>query len=497
MGLESSTGSDATIDREWGLFVDGEFRPASDGALLEVRNPATGDRLTEVAAGTAEDVDAAVETARDAFKEWKWTDPERRGDLLREVGDVIEAHEDELTRIESLENGKPMWQARRDVELAARRFRYFAGAADKLYGSAVSHTPEEVRTMVYEPYGVAGLIIPWNWPAMHTGDFMSVALAAGNSVVLKPSPSTPVTSLRMAELADEILPDGLINVIPGGVEPGSALSSHENVDIVAFTGSDANGVKVLESAAQNITPVMAELGGKNPTIVFPDADLETAAQTAVSNSFFNSGQACTNPERLLIHEDVYDEFLERVSAQVADFVLGSGLDDETQIGPQATPQQAQKFAEYLDIAVDEGATIHTQASLPDDPELEGGNFVRPTVLTDVDPEMRIAQEEVFGPLVGVMSFADEAEAIEIANGVKYGLSAAIYTQDLERAHRVASRIEAGIIGVNHPSFALQGLPFGGYKRSGIGRKNDFEEAMHDFVQSKSIEIDLTEGGMSL
>jgi aldehyde dehydrogenase (NAD+) len=497
MGSKSSADSTSTVDREWNVFVGGEFRSATGGDRMEVTNPATGERLSDVAAGTADDVDVAIDAARDAFEEWRWTDPERRATLLHQVADALEEHEDELTRLECLENGKPMWQARRDVVTAARRFRYFAGGADKLYGSNVSHTPEQVRTKVYEPYGVVGIVIPWNWPAMHTGDFLAVSLAAGNATVLKPSPSTPMTSLRMAELADEILPDGLVNVVPGGVEPGAALTGHEDIDIVAFTGSDANGVQVLESAAQNITPVMAELGGKNPAIVFPDVDPAETAQAVVANSYFNSGQACTNPERLLIHEDIYDEVLSRVTTLVENFVLGDGRVESTQIGPQATPEQAEKFEEYLDIAVEEGATIHAQADLPADSALSDGHFAPPTVLTDVEPGMRIAQEEVFGPVVGVMSFSDEEEVIAVANDVKYGLSAALYTDDLNRAHRVASCIEAGIVGINHPSFALQGLPFGGYKRSGIGRKNDFEEAMHDFVQSKSIEIDMTDEDLSL
>lgn len=494
---EHNTDSVTTIDREWGVFVDGEYRRPTSGERIEVTNPATGVRLTDVAAGTAEDIDDAIEAARRAFEEWRWTDPGQRATLLNRVADAIEEHEDELTTLECLENGKPMWQARNDVQVAARRFRFFAGGADKFYGETVSHTPEQVRMKVYEPYGVVGIIIPWNWPAMHTGDFLSVALATGNTTVLKPAPNTPTTSLRIAELAGEILPDGLVNVVPGGVEPGAALSSHSDVDLIAFTGSDANGAKVMESAAKNITPVMAELGGKNPAIVFPNADLERSAQTAVANSFFNSGQACTNPERLLLHEDIYDEFLELITTQVKQFVVGDGRDDTTEIGPQATPEQVEKFENYLDIAVDEGATIHAQAPLPDDPALADGNFVAPTVLTDVEPDMRIAQEEVFGPLLGVQSFAEESEAVEVANGVKYGLSAAVYTQNLERAHRVASRIEAGIVGINHPSLTWQGLPFGGYKRSGVGRKNDFDEAMHEFVQAKSIEIDIGGGGLSL
>jgi aldehyde dehydrogenase (NAD+) len=239
MASEHSLGSTTTIDIEWGVFVDGEYRRPTGGERIEVTNPATGERLTDVAAGTAADIDDAIAAARSAVADWRWTDPAQRATLLYRVADAIEDHEDELTTLECLENGKPMWQARNDVQVAARRFRFFAGGADKFYGETVSHTPDQVRMKVYEPYGVVGIIIPWNWPAMHTGDFLSVSLATGNATVLKPAPNTPTTSLRIAELAGEILPDGLVNVVPGGVEPGAALSSHSDVDLIAFTGSDA------------------------------------------------------------------------------------------------------------------------------------------------------------------------------------------------------------------------------------------------------------------
>lgn len=495
---ESRQVRDSSVaQRDWGHFIDGEFVAGSSGERLDVRNPATRGVLTDVPDGTESDLDHAVEAATEGFEEWRGYDAEDRADVLYDVADRIAEHEDELTVLETLENGKPLEQARNDVVNAISRFRFFAGGVDKYYSDMVAHDREKVRLKVYEPHGVVGIIIPWNWPAMHTGDFVSVTLAAGNAAVLKPSPYTPLSSLRIAELIGDVLPDGVLNVVTGGVEPGAALSAHGDVDMLAFTGSDANGEKVLESAAKNITPTMLELGGKNPVIVFPDADIDDAVSTTVVNAFYNSGQACANPERLLLHEDIYDEFLDGFTSQVDALTLGDGHDDATEVGPLANEAQVEKFAQYLELAEEEGAELVARAELPDDPELADGYWGAPSVFEGVEPDMRVAREEVFGPFVGVMPFSTEEEAMQLANDVDYGLTAAIWTQDVDRAHRTASDIEAGVVGVNHPSLTWQGMPFGGYKRSGMGRKNDFTEAMHEFMQVKGIKLNLTENQLSL
>jgi len=492
----NETGS-SIVQRDWGHYIAGEFIETSTEERLDVENPATGTLLTSVPDGTRADIDRAVDEARNAFETWRHVDDEERASMLYNVADAIESHEDELTTLETLENGKPLEQARNDVVNASKRFRFFAGGIDKFYSDMVAHDREKVRLKVYEPYGVVGLIIPWNWPAMHTGDFVSVALATKNTVVLKPSPFTPLSSLRIAELTQDVLPDGVLNVVTGGVEPGAALSGHPDIDMLAFTGSDVNGEKVLESAAQNITPAMLELGGKNPVVVFDDADIEAAVDTTVVNAYYNAGQACSNPERLLLHEDIYEEFLDRLVDAVESLAVGDGRDDATQVGPLASEQQVEKFERYCALAEEEGAELLGQASLPTDESLQDGYWGAPVVFDGVQPDMRIAQEEVFGPFVGVMTFTDEAEAVRIANDVDYGLTAAVWTSELSRGHRVASDIEAGVVGVNHPSLSWQGLPFGGYKRSGIGRKNDFTEAMHEFSQAKSIKVNLTENQLSL
>lgn len=489
--------SNEMLNRDWGLFVGGDFHRPRDSEHIDVQNPATGSTLATVPAGTSDDVDDAVAAAGAAFETWQQQPPDEYRQLLTTIAERIEDIADELAMLETLENGKPLDQSTNEVHVAADRFRFFAGGIDKFYGDSVAHTDERIRTKTVEPYGVVGVIIPWNWPVMHTADFLSASLAAGNTVVLKPSPQTPLCALRMAELIADVLPAGVVNVVPGGIGPGEALTSHPNVDKLAFTGSDENGAKVLESAAQHITPTMLELGGKNPAIVFPDAELGEAVSTVLASAFYNSGQACTNPERLLLHEDIYDEFLEQFVDRVEKLVVGDGRDDETQIGPLASTAQVEKMESYVDLAQDEGATIAAQAETPAEPALTDGYWASPTVVTDVDPDMRIAQEEVFGPFVGVMSFSDEQEAIDIANDVDYGLSAAVFTTDINRGHRVASELEVGVVGINHPSFTWQGLPFGGQKRSGIGRKNDFQETMREFMQPKSIELDMRDGGISL
>ena len=485
------------FDRDWQHVIDGEFRPASDGGRLDVVYPATGEAFTTAPDGTAEDVEAAIEAARTAFEDWRWTSPSERAGMLEALADRIEAHHDELVELETRENGKPLSQSARDVRAAAKTFRYYAGGIDKFYSDSVSHTRTEVKQKVFEPHGVVGVIIPWNWPPMHTADFAAVALAAGNTVVLKPSPDTPLSSLRIAEFATDILPDGVLNVVSGGTEPGVALTSSPDVDMIAFTGHDRTGEKVLAAAAEHITPTMMELGGKNPAIVFDDANLERTVDGVISSAFFNSGQACSDAERLLLHEDVADAFVERLSAAVEALVVGDGHDDATQIGPMVNELQVEKFDRYLEVATDEGAEVLAQSSLPDDPDLEGGYWVAPTLLGSADQAMRIMQEEVFGPVLAATTFADEAEAVAKANDVDYGLTATIWTEDVGRAHRVASQVEAGVVAVNATGGGGLGMPFGGYKRSGIGRKKDFTETMRQFSQVKTIRIDLTDEPFSL
>lgn len=485
------------FDRDWRLFVNGEFHDASDGSELEVSNPSTGTVFATAPDGTEDDVDAAVGAADRAADEWGWTDASERASCLYELADRIDDNHDELVALETMENGKPQDQSVNDVNAAAATFRYYAGGADKFYSDTVEHSPEQVRQKVFEPYGVVGIVIPWNWPPMHTADFLAPALATGNATVLKPAPDTPLSSLRIAELAADVLPNGVVNVVTGGIEPGVALASHSDVDMLTFTGSDANGEKVLEAAAKNITPTMMELGGKNPAIVFEDADMDKTVGGVVASAFYNSGQACSDAERILVQEDVYDEFRTALATEVEGLVVGDGFDQSVQIGPLANRAQVEKFEKYLDIAQSEGASIVVQAEKPDDPELADGHWVSPTILDDVIQGDRITFEEVFGPIASLIPFSDEAEAVEIANEVDYGLTANVWTENVSKAHRVASRVKAGQVAVNATGGGGLGLAFGGYKRSGIGRKKDFTETMREFSTVKSIRIDTTDERPSL
>ncbi len=472
----------------WKMLIGGAFVSGSGSTSLPVTNPATGEVLGEAPAAGQADVDAAVTAARDAYRSWRWIQPEKRAAMLFEIAERIRRHHDELVDLETWENGKPRVQSARDVTNAERTFRFYAGATDKFYGQAVLDAPGEMRKIVYEPYGVVAVIIPWNWPPMHTADFGALALATGNTVVLKPAPETPLSSLRIAELAADVLPPGVLNVIPGGVDTGVQLVAHPGIDFIAFTGSDRTGEKILAAAATRILPTMMELGGKNASIIFPDADLDKAVQGMVRSAFFNSGQACSGSERVLVHQDVYKAFLERFTSAVAGLVVGDGFDERSIVGPMVSRRQQEKVREALERATAEGACIPAQAPLPTEGRYTGGFWIPPTVVTEAAPDATIMTEEVFGPVAGILPFSDEDEAVRIANAVDYGLTAGVWTRDLGTAHRMASRIEAGVVAVNRVNTGELGLPFGGYKRSGVGRKKDFTEAMRSFSRVKAIQM---------
>jgi len=473
-------------------LVGGKRREPSGGDYFETVDPATGETLAEVAEGTEADVDAAVEAARAAFDDWRRTDPVRRGRLVGGVADLIREHLDELAEIESLDQGKPLSQARSDMEGAARYFEYYAGAADKIEGASIPVGPDQVDFTVREPYGVSAQIIPWNFPGNLFARGVAPALVAGNTVVAKPAPTTPLTAFHLAELCYEAgVPGAAVNVVAGAGEPGAALSSHDGVDTITFTGSVATGQRVMESAAATLTPVTLELGGKNPAVVYSDADLENAVDWITTGIFTNAGQICSAADRALVHRDVYDEFVDRVAGVAEGCELGRGLTDPD-MGPLNSADHLDRVTEYLAAGRDSDARLVTGGEAVD----REGQFVRPTVFADVDPESRIAREEIFGPVLVVIPFDGRDDPIALANDSEYGLTAGVFTNDVRRAHTAARDLEAGNVYVNKWFGDTNRTPFGGYKKSGIGREKGLE-ALDSYLQTKNVAIDLTVGGNDL
>jgi aldehyde dehydrogenase (NAD+) len=478
------------LDPQNGLFLEGEWVPATDGTQLTTVDPATAEPITPVAAAGEADVDRAVSAARSAFPEWRDLAPDERGRIVHCIGQTIREHVDELAEIESRDQGKPLAQARSDMTSAARYFEYYAGAADKLEGTSVPVGPEQIDYTVREPYGVSAQIIPWNFPGNLFARGVAPALVAGNSVVVKPAEQTPLSSLRLAELCAEAgVPDGVVNVVPGFGEPaGAALSGHPHVDTVTFTGSVATGRAIMRQAAEHVTPVTLELGGKNPAIVYPDADIDEAADWISLAIFTNAGQVCSAADRVLVHESVHDDLVERIVRRAAAYEIGPGHED-LDMGPLVSEAQFETVRRYVELGREEGATVATGGSPIDRP----GYFFEPTVFTDVDPEHRIAREEIFGPVLTVSRFADTREAVRVANDVDYGLVAGAFTSDVTRAHRLARELEAGNVYVNKWFGDTNQTPFGGYKQSGIGREKGLE-ALDSYLQTKNVAVNLSEDG---
>ncbi|MFB7597518.1 aldehyde dehydrogenase family protein [Streptomyces sp. NPDC056160] len=473
------------------LFIDGKFQPADSGETVQDINPATEEPICEVAWAGTSDLDRAVQAARRAFDVGPWAGmpAKERGRLMLRVADGIEAAGEELARLETLDVGKPITFTRGfDVRAAAEIFRYYAGMVEQLEGAA---RPAGARSLQYtrrEPLGVVGAITPFNFPLNLAVNKIAPALAAGNTIVHKPAEQTPLTALALARvMAEAGLPEGVHNVVTGGgASVGAALVEHPGVDKISFTGSTATGKRLIAAAAGTLKKVTVELGGKGANIVFADADIEAAVQAAFQAGFFNTGQFCMSGSRLLVHRSVHDQVVDALTGVLGAIPVGDPLDENTVLGPLAHRQQLDKVVEYVGIGRQEGATV----AFGGERGHEGpGYFHQPTLFTGAHPQMRIAQEEIFGPVVTVLPFDTDEEAVEIANGTPYGLAAGLHTRDVRRAHTVAARLQAGIVWVNTWAAFENSTSFGGYKSSGYGRELG-PEGIEEYLQYKTVYVNV-------
>ena len=469
------------------LFIGGKFVDAADGATIAVLNPHDNSKIADVAEAKAADVDKAVEAAQRAFPKWSALAAAERGRLLLKLADKIEENADELAWLETIDTGHPIRDTRGlDVPRTAGTFRYFGGMADKLEGTVVPVEAGFLNYVQREPLGVVGQVVPWNFPLMFCSWKMGPALAAGNCVVMKPAELTPLSSLRIAELMAEIgFPEGVVNVVPGyGPTAGQRLAEHPDVRKIAFTGSTATGRKIVEASAGNLKRVQLELGGKGANIVFDDANLKAAIGGSAFAIFHNHGQACIAGSRLLLHERIADKFLDGFLALAKSIRVGDPLDDKTEMGPLTSKMHMDRVLTYCKIAHQEGGEILTGGKAPDDPKLAKGCYVLPTVVR-AQPADRVCQEEVFGPFVSVTTFKTDDEVMAIANGTAYGLGGGLWTADVQRAHRLAKHMAAGMVWINCYKRVNPGSPFGGVKNSGYGREMGFE-AMREYTEPKSV-----------
>jgi acyl-CoA reductase-like NAD-dependent aldehyde dehydrogenase len=467
-------------------FIAGEWVPPASGSYFEGTNPSTGEALGRFAGGNAQDVDRAVRSAHAAQAEWAAVEPYRRGQILQRVAQLLRQNRERLAMLDSLDVGKPLGSALNDVEVCARYFEFYAGLADKIHGETIPAPGKHLVYTVREPYGVIGLITAWNAPMGQTGRSAAPAFAAGNAIVIKPAEQTNLSIFEFVALCIEAgMPAGAFNVVTGfGPEAGQALVAHPLVRKVNFTGSADTGKLVMAAAAKRIAPVSLELGGKSPFIVFPDADIEAAAKSAGFTLTRNAGQVCSAGTRHLVHRSVAGPFTDSFIAHLKKVSIGPGPDNP-EMGPVVSSEQLERILGYVALGQKEGARLACGGRRLTEGKLASGYFIEPTVFADVDNRMRIAQEEIFGPVSCVIPFDDEAQAIAIANDTDFGLAAAVWTRDVARAHRVAGKLQAGQVYVNNYHGVGIEAPFGGFKQSGIGREKGVE-AMHYYTQVKTV-----------
>jgi len=472
------------------MLIGGEWTTGARDETFSTIDPGNDEVLAEVARGYEEDIQQAVGAAQHALDHswWAAEHPRKRAQTLYRIAELIRHRAEDLATMESLDCGKPLRQARQDMESSAQYFEFYAGVADKLYGHTVPMGRGVLNYTVREPIGVTAHVTPWNYPLAVATRGIAPALAAGNTVVHKPAEQTPLTALALGELALEVgLPPGVLNVVPGfGPDAGAALAKHPGIHYLTFTGSVETGTRVMQMAAENVVPVTLELGGKSPNIVFADADLEPAIKGAMQAIFPNAGQTCSAGSRLLLEESMHDRFVSALAERTEQLRLGHGLNDPD-LGPIISEEQLERVLSYLEIGQREGARVVTGGTRAEEGELRRGFFVRPTLFDDVQNSMRVAREEIFGPVLTILTFRGPEEALDIANDNPYGLVAGIWTRDIGKAHSLAARIKAGQIFINNYFGGGVAAPFGGYKKSGVGREKGLEALAH-YTQVKNVYV---------
>jgi acyl-CoA reductase-like NAD-dependent aldehyde dehydrogenase len=474
------------------LFINNEWRPAASGKTMDVVNPATEEVIATVASAEAADLDAAVAAARAAFNgPWSALSARERGRLVRRLGERLLERADEVARLETLHNGKPISESRHvEIPAAAECFEYYGGWADKIMGETIPVKGNYLTYTLREPLGVVAAIVPWNFPLLLAVWKIAPALACGNTIIVKPASQTPLTALALADIAREVgLPPGVLNVLTGpGAKLGQAIVEHPGIDKIAFTGDTATGKGIMRGAADTLKKITLELGGKSPNIVLADADIESAIRGATIGIFYGKGEVCAAGSRLLVDASIRHEFIDKLAARAKKMVAGDPMDPKTRFGALSSKKQMETVLRYVESGKSEGASLVAGGSRTDIGTGKG-YFVQPTVFADVTPQMTISREEIFGPVLAAIEFADIDEAIAIANDSPYGLAAGVWTRDIKKAHHVARRLQAGTVWVNTYNVYDTAAPFGGYKQSGFGREMS-AHALEHYTQVKSVWVDV-------